>query len=129
LLLKPYYHPCLSSLTLKFGERHIQGIVQIDFDKLEFKSTQFISSLIRAMLSGKHVLAMEGNLIAESGMAYFELEQARFDAVSLPNFLVSEIITTVGKRQDPPFDPMAPTAMPFRIQRVDLHTGHITIYQ
>jgi len=42
---------------------------------------------------------------------------------------VEEIISTVGKRQKPPFDPMQPSQMPYGIQKVETGQGYITVYQ
>jgi len=35
----------------------------------------------------------------------------------------------VGRKQDPPFDPMQPSKMPYEIQKVDVHSGYIVVYQ
>ena len=128
-ILKPSFHPSLSSLTLRFEAGHIQGTARIDFDKLQFKSAQVLSGLMRAMLSGVHTLTVRGILVAKEGKAHFQLEEASFDTVTLPNFLVSEIISAVGRRQDPPFDPVKPNVMPYGIQKAEIHLQYILLYQ
>jgi hypothetical protein len=129
IVLSPLYHPSLRSILLKFDEGRLQGTVSIDFDRLEFHSTQFLNSLFRKMLTGVHTLKVRGNLVSNAGKAYFKLEDARFDDMTLPNLLVSEIISAVGRKQNPPFDPMQPSALPYRIQKVEVHPGYIRIYQ
>jgi hypothetical protein len=72
---------------------------------------------------------VDGKLEAAGGKAKFVLDEARFDTTVLPNFLVEEIISAVGRKQRPPFDPMQPSQMPYKIEKVEVHKGQITIYQ
>jgi hypothetical protein len=81
------------------------------------------------MISGVHKITAEGTLIAQNGKARFRLHEARFDENTLPNFLVEPIISAVGRRQTPPFDPLEPSEMPYHIDKVDLHHGYIVVYQ
>jgi hypothetical protein len=127
--LRPEYHPSLKSLKVKFMEARLQGSARIDFDLVELKSDSLLTSLLRKMLAGVHSLAVLGGMISGEGKAHFRLDEARFDGISLPNVLVAEIITAVCRKQNPPFDPMKPSALPYRIQKVDLHAGYIVVYQ
>ncbi len=77
-----------------------------------------LARLFARLLSGTHTLTMRGKLRTEAGKGSFMLEEARFDETTLPNFLVEEIISAVGSRQKPPFDPMQPSQMPYRIKTV-----------
>jgi hypothetical protein len=129
IVLSPQYHPSLKSILLKFDEARIQGTASIDFDRLQFHSTQFLNSLFRKILTGVHTLKVRGNLVSNAGKTYFNLEDARFDDITPPNLLVSEIISAVGRKQNPPFDPMQPSVLPYRIQKVEVHSGYVTIYQ
>ncbi len=127
--LKSNYHPSLRSLDLSFGDDSLKGTAIIDFDKLSMNSTRFLNKLVARLFSGVHSLTVAGKLIANAGKANFQLEEARFDSRVLPNFLVEEIITAVGNKQKPPFDPMQPSQMPFAIKKVDVRRGHILVYQ
>ena len=127
--LSPQYHASLKSIRLKFEEGRLQAVAIIDFDRLEFSSTQFLNSLFRKMLTGVHTLSVVGSLVSGAGKANFKLQEARFDALTLPNLLVTEIITAVGRKQNPPFDPMQPSILPYRIEKVDVHSGYIVVYQ
>jgi hypothetical protein len=110
-------------------EARLQGSANIDFDLVELKSDSLLTGLLRKMLAGVHSLVVLGGLASGDGKANFRLDEARFDSISLPNVLVAEIITTVCRKQNPPFDPMQPSALPYRIQKVDLHAGYIVAYQ
>ncbi len=127
--LSPKYHPCLKSLILSVEPTELQGVSVLDFDQLGMTSKRFFTRLIAGMFRGTHTLSMQGRVIAVDGKAHFELESAVFDDTSLPNVLVEEIISTVGKRQKPPFDPLQPSEMPYAIQRVDFHKGYMIVYQ
>ncbi len=127
--LSPKYHPCLKSLILRIEPTELQGVSVLDFDQLGMTSKRFFTKLIAGMFRGTHTLSMQGRVIAQDGKAHFELESAAFDDTGLPNVLVEEIISTVGKRQKPPFDPLQPSEMPYAIQRVDFHKGYMIVYQ
>jgi len=129
LELKSKYHPSLQSLELTFEEDKLRAIAFIDFDKLSMNSTRILTRLAAKLFSGVHSLSVSGKLAAGDGKAKFVLDEARFDSNVLPNFLVEEIITAVGRKQRPPFDPMQPSRMPYAIDRVDVHRDYILVYQ
>jgi len=128
--LSPKYHPSLKSVTLTFEEENrLQSIISIDFDKLGATSNKILPKLLSFMLSGVHTLTVRGQVVSGNGKAYFRLEQARFDSTSLPKALVEEIITAVGRKQNPPFDPLQPSELFYDIERADVHAGYILVYQ
>ena len=129
LELRPDYHASLKTLKVTLAESRLQGSARIDFDLVELKNNPLLTGLLRKMLAGVHSLMVLGNLISADGKAHFVLNEARFDSISLPNLLVAEIITAVCQKQKPPFDPMKPSALPYHIQKVDLHAGYIVVYQ
>ncbi len=127
--LSAKYNPCLRSLTLVFEETRLQGEAVIDFDRLGMTASRMLARLVAVMFHGTHKLSARGKLVSQGGKANFQLEESRFDGTSLPRSLVEEIITAVGKKQKPPFDPMQPSQMPYGIDRVELHAGYIIVYQ
>jgi hypothetical protein len=129
LELSSKFGPSLKNLQMFFGEASLRVAADIDFDALGAQSSKLPEKLLAAMISGIHTLTAIGTLHAEDGEAYFKLEEARFDAQTLPNFLVEEIITAVGRRQKPSFDPLQPSQMPYHAKKVDLHRGTVIIYQ
>ena len=129
LELSSKYHASLKSLELKFEEAKLRGSASIDFDELQMRSKGVLAKLFTRLFSGTHNLNLRGKLRAESGMGNFELEEAQFDDTTLPNFLVEEIITAVGRKQKPPFDPMKPSHLPFGIESVDVRPGHVLVHQ
>lgn len=127
--ISPQYHPSLKSVTFEFDDAKLRAVAMVDFDQLKLNSTQFVTQLLAAMFTGSHQLSVSGTLIAEKGMAWFKLEEARFDDTSLPKVLVEEIISAVGRRQNPPFDPIEPSTLPYSVQRVEVRPGYIVVYQ
>ena len=129
LELSRQYHPSLKSLLVALEEDRLQGVATIDFDVLSMNSKSVTAKLFTKLFAGVHNLTVRGKLLARDGKGSFQLEEARFDDTTLPNFLVEEIISAVGKKQKPPFDPMQPNTMPYNIERVDLHREYILVYQ
>lgn len=127
--LSPEYHPCLKSLVFRLEPARLQAIAIVDFDKLGLSSKNSVTKIIAALLTGAHTLALTGKLVADAGKAQFQLERALFDNTGLPNLLVEEIVSAIGRKQKPPFDPMQPSQMPFGIQKVDVGQGYIVVYQ
>ncbi|HYK88772.1 MAG TPA: hypothetical protein VE398_08380 [Acidobacteriota bacterium] len=127
--LSSKYSPSLKSLTFTFENDRLQGDAVIDFDRLGMSASRLLTKLMASMLSGTHRLSARGKIIAQGGKAQFQLEDAKFDNTGLPNFLVEEIISAVGRRQRPPFDPMQPSQMPYRIEKVVIRVGYIIVYQ
>jgi hypothetical protein len=129
LELSTHYHPSLKSLVMKFEEAKLQGVATIDFDELGMTSKKVLTRLMARLFSGVHTLTIRGELRAAEGKGHFVLEEALFDESTLPNFLVEEIITSVGGKQKPPFDPLQPSQMPYGIDRVEIHKGYIIVHQ
>jgi len=128
--LSSKYHPSLKSLVMKFeDDNRLQGVAVIDFDELSMRAKGGLTRLLAQLLSGTHTLTMRGTLQTKAGQGHFVLESATFDDTTLPNFLVEEIISSVGRKQKPPFDPLEPSTMPYRIDHVDVHSGYIVVHQ
>ncbi len=123
------YHPSLKSLVVAFEKERLQAVAVIDFDQLASKSTKLLPQLIGLLFSGTHTLTVHGQVISGGGKARFQLEQARFDDSTLPKSLVEEIITSVGKKQNPPFDPLQPSKLPYGIEHLELNQGNIMVFQ
>jgi len=129
LNLKSKYHASLKSLVMEFNENRMQATAVINFDHLRSASTKLLPKLIGLVLSGVHTIAVEGQVLSGNGRANFRLERARFDNGTLPKYLVEEILSAVGRKQKPPFDPMQPSRMPYEINRIETHPGYIIVFQ
>jgi hypothetical protein len=124
------YHPSLKSLTIFLleGEK-LEGVSVVDFDRLGSGSSGILPGILSILFSGKHTLAVKGKLISRDRKGRFELEEAQFDGRELSRFLVEQIITAVGRRQKPPFDPLQPSELPYKIQKVEVHEDYLLVHQ
>ena len=127
--LRQYFHASLKSLSFDFEQQRLISIAALDFDALGLHSDSVLTALLSKIWSGVHILLIEGNLIADAGKVRLELLEAKFDQADLPRTLVKQIISAVGKNQNPPFDPMELSALPYRIRQVDVHKEYILIHQ
>jgi hypothetical protein len=123
------FHPCLKSLVTIFEENRLKATATIDFDRLGVAPSKLLPKLISLMFSGVHTIAADGQLVAKDGKAQFKMNQALFDESALPKPLIEGIISAVGRKQNPPFDPLQPSEMPYEINKVDVHPGYIIVYQ
>jgi hypothetical protein len=123
------YHPCLKSLVMGFEENRLKATATIDFDLLGMASSKILPKLISLLFSGVHTIAADGQLVTNDGKAHFKMNQALFDGSALPKPLIEGIISAVGRKQNPPFDPLQPSKMPYEINKVDVHPGYIIVYQ
>jgi len=128
-VLSPTFHPSLQSILFEIEESSLMAVATIDFDRLELSQEGFLTQLLAKILSGIHTLTLRGVLISGAGKARFQLAEATFDSQTLPKVVVEEIISAVGRKQNPPFDPMQPSDMPFDIKEVEIHTGYIIVTQ
>jgi hypothetical protein len=129
LNLSPNYHPCLKSLIVTFEWDKVHAVALLDFDRLESTSAGFLPKIIGLILSGTHTISASGQLVSNNGSAYYRLEQARLDNSTLPKSLVKEVISFVGSKQNPPWDPLQPSKLPDKIEKVRVFPGYIIAYQ
>jgi hypothetical protein len=127
--LSAQYHPSLKKLEVKLEQGKVTGTATVDFDQLGMGARGMLGKLVASLFSGVHHLKVRGPVKASGGKASFVLEEARFDDTTLPNFLVEEVITAVGRKQKPPFDPMKPSQMPYGIDRAEIRPGLLLLYQ
>jgi hypothetical protein len=127
--LRSHYHPCLKSLTVAFEENMLQGTAVVDFDQLRSPSSRMFPRLLSFMISGLHSITIRGRVVSGNGKARVQLLQARFDNKTLPRSLVEEIISAVGRKQTPPFDPLQSSELFDDIERLEVHTGYVLVYQ
>lgn len=123
------YRSCIRYFRITLEKESLVGTASVNFDCLQEKSPGSISSLITGLFSGIHTLTARGNIHNDNGKGNFQLEEARFDTVLLPGFLVEQMITSICMRLDPPFDPMEPSPFPLKIRSIHIADGQIMILQ
>jgi hypothetical protein len=123
------YRSCLKSFELDFMEDMLGGAALVDFDCLKETSSKSLPPLLARLFTGKHRITVRGTLATDDWKGSISLLEARLDDNTLPNILVEELISVICKRQEPPFDPLQPTPLPYGIRRVTVRPGRVTVYQ
>jgi len=125
---KSHYHPCLQDMTVRLEGNIMEATIAVNFDHLP-KSTGFMSKVLGFMFSGVHSITARGQFLRENETSRFSLEKALFDDITLPNYLVNDILSSVGLSQNPPIDPANLSTLPHGINRIDIRNSRIITYQ
>ena len=120
---------CLKNMRMAFKQDVMEGISSVDFDCLRDTSSKTLSAIILRLFSGTHVITARGTIVSGNGKGHIQLEQVRFDDSVLPNFLIEEAIAAVCGKQEPPFNPMRSSPLPYNIIKITIHPGYIMVYQ
>jgi hypothetical protein len=105
---------------------HFSAELLVDTEQLEFEDSM-TGALLQSMLKGKQTLKLEGVVSGAGGTGRYETRRAWLNGVALPASLVDTILKTIGKRQDPPFDPTRPFNLPSGIQDITLYPGEVEV--
>ena len=117
----------VESLSILLKEGTFLTSIEVDTDQLELKGDALTLGFLRLLLTGKQTLEVEGKLETENGMGTYRVQEARLSGFPLPAFLVTEILSSVGQKQNPPFDPTEPFPMPFGIESVTFQPGRLIL--
>ncbi len=99
--------------------------VEVNTDELQVKGDDATIGYLRLLLRGTQTLEVEGRLQAEDGLASYLVQEARLSGISLPAPWVNSLLSSLGKRNNPPFDPTEPFDMPYGIRSVTFHPGKV----
>lgn len=118
----------VQALRARFREGSFASSLTLDMDEVEVKGDSLTLELFRTLLSGHATLEVEGRLVVENGKGTLILESTRINDITVPVSLVSFILSEVGKKQNPPFDPTDSFPMPYGIKAVKIEPGKATLY-
>ena len=113
------------SVSLKQGS--FVTMVEMNMSQIQLKDKSLTASMLSALLQGAHTLEVEGQLNVQEGIGKYQVQQASLDGIELPVSMVEMVLSTLGRQQDPPFDPVEPFPMPYGISTVDVQLGRVTI--
>jgi len=117
----------VEGLRIEMKEAIFTTFLLVDFDQVEIKGDSMTASLLKALLRGKQTIEFDGRLKTENGKGTYEVERATLNGMPLPPSLVNSILSSVGRRQDPPFDPIEPFDLPYAIKTVKVSPGKATL--
>ena len=129
LRLKPSAHPSLKNLAVVLEDNHALVTADIDFDHLNDDSSTLLPKIIAIMFSGVHTITAHGKITSGNGQGMFEVDKANFDKLSIPVYMVKEIIAAVGLRQPHPIDLTKSSPLPFDLDRLDVRKASLIAYQ
>ncbi len=117
----------VESLRIEMKEAIFTTFLKVNFDEVDIKGDSVTKSLLKALLRGTQTIEFDGRLKTEDGKGTYEVERATLNGMPLPPSLVNSILSAVGRRQDPPFDPMEPFDLPYGIKTVKVSPGKATL--
>jgi hypothetical protein len=112
----------VESITVKLLPGRFQADLAVDLDQLE-KGENNSAALFQSMFRGVQKLALEGKVEATEGVATYETIRASLNGVPIPASVVDLLLKSVGKKQEPPFDPTEPFPLPRGIDSIRLVSG------
>jgi len=108
----------VESLTVQMKEGFFTTHLKVDFDRVEIKGDSMTETLVRTILRGKQTIDVDGRLVTENGKGTYHVDRASLSGIPLPPSLVNSILSSVGRRQDPPFDPTEPFDLPYSLKTI-----------
>jgi len=115
----------VESIALLIKEGTFLTRIEVNTDELQVKGDDVTLGYLRLLLRGTQTLEVEGKLQAADGLASYLVQEARLSGISLPAPWVNSLLSSLGKRNTPPFDPTEPFEMPYGIQSVTFHPGKV----
>jgi hypothetical protein len=113
----------VESIALMIKEGTFLTRVEVNADELQLKGDDVTMGYLMLLLRGTQTLEVEGKLQAQDGVASYLVQEARLSGISLPAPWVNSLLSSLGKRNNPPFDPTEPVPMPYGIQSVTFQPG------
>jgi len=117
----------VESIVLLIHEGTFLTRVEVNTDELQVKGDDVTLGYLKLLLKGTQTLEIEGKLEAENGLATYRVQEARLSGISLPPLWVNKLLSSLGKKNDPPFDPSEPLEIPYGIQSVTFQPGRVMI--
>lgn len=117
----------VEAFTVRLKQQSFVAVMKINMDEVQLKADSMTVQLFKALLSGHPTLEVEGRLQVKNGKGTYSVERARLNDIPVPAPLVNLILSAVGKKQNPPFDPTEPFEMPYGITSVDTAPGRVVI--
>ncbi len=115
----------VESIALFLKEGTFLTRVEVNVDELPFPVDDVTTGYLRLLLKGIQILEIEGKLEAENGLATYRVQEARLSGIPIPARLVNNLLSSLGKKNDPPFDPTQPFEMPYGIQSFTFLPGKV----
>ncbi len=123
--LHQQHQKAVESIALLLKKGTFLTRAEVNVDELQFPVDDVTTAYLRLLLKGIQTLEIEGKLEAENGLATYRVQEARLSGITLPALLVNNLLSSLGKKNDPPFDPTQPFEMPYGIQSFTFQPGKV----
>lgn len=123
--LHQQHQKAVESIVLLLKEGTFLTRVEVNVDELQFPVDDVMTGYLRLLLKGIQTLEIEGTLEAEKGLATYRVQEARLSGIPIPARLVNYLMSSLGKKNNPPFDPTQPFEMPYGIQSFTFQPGNV----
>lgn len=115
----------VESISVTLASGAFDSTAVVDFDKLQ--TEEGVSSVLKSMFTGKQVLKLTGSVHGENGMVHYETESASMNGIPLPASVVDMLLSSIGKEQQPPFDPTKPFPLPQGVKTLTVEPGAVRL--
>ena len=119
--------PGLEKVSARLSDDTLVIILQVDMDELSVEEKSPSSALLLTLLRGKQTFEVEGSLRAKDGMGQYNVRRANLNGVSIPPEMVTGLLSALGRKYYPLFDPSQPFHMPYGIQIIKIQVGQAII--
>ncbi len=115
----------VESIAVTLSTGTFDSTVVVDFDKLETEET--VGSMVKSMFKGKQTLQLVGSVYGKAGLVHYETESASMNGIPLPASVVDMLLSSIGKKQQPPFDPTEPFPLPKGVKTLVVEPGKVVM--
>lgn len=119
--------PAIQELGVDLGAGQFTTQLKVNMDDLDLSSQGTAASLLGSLLSGVQELIVVGAVDTDKGQGSYSTEQASLNGVALPATIVDMLLSAIGSRLEPPFDPTQPFRLPNGIQSIDVREGSVEL--
>jgi hypothetical protein len=116
----------VEKIGVRLHDKTFTTHIQVNMDEVQVKDTM-TATLFKALFRGRQKVEVDGELKTNNGQGTYEVQRARVNDVGVPAVVVNTILTSVGRQQDPPFDPSEPFDMPYGIKNIRVQQGKLRI--
>jgi hypothetical protein len=116
----------VEKITIRLQHKSFTTHIQVNMDEVQVKDTM-TANLFKALFRGRQKIEVDGELKTNDGQGTYEVQRARVNDVGVPAIVVNTILSSVGRQQDPPFDPTEPFDIPYGIKTIRIQQGKVRI--
>jgi hypothetical protein len=117
----------VQSVSVVLNHDSFETILEVDVSQLQQDDPGKTENLLGFLFRGPQKLALDGTIQTELGVGTYLLREVRLNGFPIPMKLVNELLSSLGEKQNLPFDPSQPFKMPLGIQSLHFLPGLVTI--